>query len=150
MTCPKAQLREQVPARRADLGRRVPTVDDDQLAPVPLALVRQLSAELAPAAAGDGTGETPVADHTCHVQVLDYDHVVLADQAGAGAVQKVGPSIADLAVRAGHLRRGPGSVRATLLATRHAPLVAGQPAGIPFQVPRVGNPLPIADDREVP
>ena len=59
----QAQLREQVPARRAGLGRRVPAVDHDQVAAVPLAFVLKLAAELAPAAVGDGPGQVPVADH---------------------------------------------------------------------------------------
>src|SRR5436190_16825502 len=58
----QAQLREQVPARAAGLGGRVPAVDDDQLASVPLALVLELPAELAPAAVGDRAGKPTVAD----------------------------------------------------------------------------------------
>src|SRR2546430_15581346 len=58
----QAQVRQPVSARRAGLGRWVPAVDDDQAAAVPLALVLQLAAEFAPAAAGDGAGEVMVAD----------------------------------------------------------------------------------------
>src|SRR5260370_28074240 len=82
----QAQLREQVPARRAGLGRRVPAVDYHQAAPVPLALVLQLAAELAPPAVGDGAGQVPVADHAGHVEVFDDDGVGRADQAGASLV----------------------------------------------------------------
>src|SRR6516162_11628205 len=57
----QAQVREQVPACRAGLGRGVPPVDDDQAAAVPLALVLQLSAELAPPAVGDRACQVPVA-----------------------------------------------------------------------------------------
>src|SRR6185437_3243868 len=42
----KGEFFEQVPARRAGLGRRVPAVDHYQGAPVPLALVLKLAAEL--------------------------------------------------------------------------------------------------------
>ena len=59
----KAQLREQVPARRAGLGGRVPAVDHDQVPAVPLALVLKLAAELAPPAVADRAGQPPVADH---------------------------------------------------------------------------------------
>ena len=75
------------------------------------ALVFQLAAELTPAAVGDDAGQVPVADHVAYGQVLDHDHVVAADQAGAGAVHKVAPGVADLAVRAGDLRLGLGQVR---------------------------------------
>src|SRR6516225_11353941 len=58
----QAQLCQPVPAPRAGLRAGVPAVDDDQAAAVPGALVRQLAAELAPAAAGDRAGQMPVAD----------------------------------------------------------------------------------------
>ena len=88
----KAQDREQVPARRAGLGRGVPAVDDDQAAAVPSALVFQLAAELAPPAVRDCAGEVPVADHAGDVEVFDHDQVGASDQAGAGAVQEVRPA----------------------------------------------------------
>ena len=56
----QAQLRKQVPARRAGLGGGVPAVDHDQHAPGALALVLKLAAELAPAAIGDRAGQPPV------------------------------------------------------------------------------------------
>ena len=88
----ETQLREQVPARRAGLRAGIPPVDHDQLPPVPLALVLELAAELAPAA---------VRDH--------------AGLSGSG----------------------------------HAPLVAGQVAGLAFQVPRIGDPLTVRCHSEV-
>src|SRR5437016_11117509 len=54
---------EQVPARRARLGGRVPAVDHDQLASGAFALVLQLASELAPAAVGDRAGQPAIADH---------------------------------------------------------------------------------------
>ena len=139
----QAQLREQVPARRAGLARRVPPADHDQFPAVPLALVLKLAAELAPAAVADGAGQMPVADHAGDVEVLDHDHVRRADQTGAGAVQEVPPGIADLAVGTGHLRRGLGPVSRPLPAAGQAPLVPGQVAGLARQVPRVGDLLPV-------
>src|SRR5215469_8182215 len=59
----KAQPGEQVAARRAGPRAWVPVVDDDQLTPVPLALVGELAAELAPAAVRDGPGQMPVFRH---------------------------------------------------------------------------------------
>ena len=90
----KAQLREQVPARRAGLAGRVPAVGHDQLTAVPLALVRELAAELAPPAVRDRAGQPPVADHVLDGEVLDHDGIRRADQAGAGLVQKVLPGAA--------------------------------------------------------
>src|ERR671936_793223 len=91
----------------------------------------------------------PVADHADHVEVFDHDHVVLADQPGAGPVQEVGPRVADLPVGAGHLGGGLGPVSGPFLAAGYPPLVAGQPAGLALQVPRVGDPLPVTGHREV-
>src|SRR5580700_2049678 len=107
----QAQRREQVPARRAGLGRGEPPVDHHQVPAVPLALVAELVAELTPPAVADRAGQPPIADHAGDVQVLDHDDVVLADQAGAGPVQVVPARVADLAVGAGHLHRGLGPVR---------------------------------------
>ena len=69
----QAQLRKQVPACRAGLGRRVPAVNHDQAAAVPLTLVRKLPAELALAAVGDYPGQMPVADHAADIEIFDHD-----------------------------------------------------------------------------
>src|SRR6185437_5677946 len=139
----QGQPGEQVPARRAGLGGRVPAVDHDEFVSGTLALVLQLAAELAPAAVGDRAGQAAVADHAGHVQVLDHDDVVLPHQAGAGAVQEVAPGAADLAVGAGDLGRRLGPVSGAFLAAGQVPLVAGQVAGLAVQVPRVGDLLPV-------
>jgi hypothetical protein len=131
----QAQLRQQVPARRARLRAGIPAADHDQLAAVPLALIGQLAAELTPAAVRDGAGQVPIADHAGHVQVLDHDHVVLADQAGAGAVQEVRPGVADLAVGAGDLESRLGPVGRALLAPGQPPLVTSQVPSLAVQVP---------------
>jgi hypothetical protein len=87
----QAQDREQAPARRAGLRRRVPAVDDDQVAAVPFALVLKLTAELTPAAVRDGAGEMTVADHVADREVFDRDEIGGTDQVGTGAVQEVPP-----------------------------------------------------------
>src|SRR6185503_6732665 len=143
------QLREQVPARRAGLGRRVPAVDDYQSAAVPLALVRQLAAELTPAAVRDRAGQMSAADHAADVEVFDHDEIGRADQAGAGPVQEVPPRVTDLAVGTGDPCDGLGPVGRPLLAPGQAPLVAGQAAGLALQVPRVGDPLPVTGHGEI-
>ena len=138
----QTQFREQVPARRAGLRTRIPAVDYNQFAPVAFALVLKLAAELAPAAGADRAGQLPVAHHPGHVQVFDYDHVVLADEAGAGTVQEIGPRVADLAMGAGDFGRGLGPVGRSFPAAGRAPLVAGQPASLALQVARVGDLFP--------
>src|SRR5215469_12458359 len=110
VSCGKAQFREQVPARPAGLAGRVPAAGHDQCPTVPLALVLNLAAELAPSAAGDRAGQRPVSHHVPDCEILNDDHVVLADQPGAGAVQEVLPGVADLPLGAGYLRLGLGPV----------------------------------------
>src|SRR5690242_19725824 len=128
----QAQFHEQVPARRAGPGTWIPAVDHDQIAPGALAFVLKLAAELAPATVRDDAGKVPVADHVPDGKILDHDHVVAADQAGAGTVQEITPGVAYLAVCPGDLRPGFGTVRRALLAARQAPLVAGQVRRFPL------------------
>src|SRR5947207_15295884 len=134
------QFREQGPARRAGLGTRVPAVDHDQAAPGALALAAELAAELAPAAVRDGPCELAVADHVLDGKVLDHDHVVVADQAGAGTMQEITPGGGDHAVGPGDLRPSLGTVRRAFPTPGQAPLVTGQVPGLALQVPRVGDP----------
>ena len=103
------------------------------------ALYSIMAPEGAPPAVRDRLGQRAVADHVLHGQVLDRDHVMVADQAGAGLVEEIGAGGADLAVRPGDLGLGLGPVRGPALAAGQAPLVAGQvpfPAG---QAARVGD-----------
>ena len=131
------EFREQVPARRAGLGRRVPAVDHDHVPPRPGRLVLQHPPESTPPAVGDGLGERMVADHAGDVQVFDHDHVVVADQAGGGAVQEIGAGGADFPVYAGHLGPGFGLVRGLLLAASQPPLVAAEVTFPPGHAPAV-------------
>src|SRR5690606_8432337 len=145
----KAQLGEQVPARRARLARGVPPVDHDQAAAVLRCLVLQLAAELPPTGVEDRARQVPVADHATHVEVFDHDHVVVADQPGCGLVQEVRTRLADFGVCAGDLHPGFGPVVRPALFAGHAPLVAGQVPGLALQVARVRDLLAGGQDREV-
>src|SRR5207344_1829160 len=100
---PRAQAKvfEQVPARRACLGRRVPPLDHDKVTAIPLALVLKLTAQFSPTAVRDRAGQPTAPDHTGYAQVLDDDDVRRADQADADTVQEVPAGIADLAVATG-------------------------------------------------
>src|SRR2546430_10362744 len=112
----QAQLREQVPARRAGPGTWVPAADHDQVAPGALAFAGELVAEFAPAAVRDGLCELAVADHVLDGKIFDHDHVVVADRTGAGTVQEITPGVADLAVGPGDLRPGLSPVGGAALA----------------------------------
>jgi hypothetical protein len=144
----RAQGCEQVPAGRACLAGRVPPVDHDQVPSGRGCLVGDLAAELAPPAVRDRRGERPVADHVLHGQVLDHDDVMVADQAGGGAVQEIGPAGTDLPVGAGDLRPGLGAVRGAFAAAGEPALVPGQVPRPACQPPRVRDLLPVAGDGE--
>ena len=104
-------------------SRRVPAPGHHQAPPGPLALVLQLPATH-PTRITDRLGQAPVLDHSCDVQVLNGDHIMVADQVRAGAVQKIRPGVADLAVRTGDLRFRLGPVVRALLTAGHPALVA--------------------------
>ncbi len=122
----QTQLGEQAPARRARLRAGIGAVDHDQLAAVPLALERQLAAELTPAAVRDRAGQMPVAEHAADIEVFDHNEIGRAHPGGAGPVQQNPPRVEDLAVGAGDLGRGLDPVRRPFLAAGQAPLAAGQ------------------------
>jgi len=131
----QAQFCEQVPARRAGFRAGIPAVHGDNGPAVPLRLVLQHGPELRPASAGDRAGQPPVADHAGHVQVLDRDHVVLADQARTGLVQEVPPLIS-------HPGMHPGDLDDPLCAVRRPALAPGEPALPPLQLPLMPLPVP--------
>ncbi|MCP2344778.1 hypothetical protein HD595_000900 [Nonomuraea roseoviolacea subsp. carminata] len=140
---------KQVPAGRAGLGAGQPAVDHDQVTPVPGRLVGEHAAEGAPSAVGDGLGQCAVADHVGHGQVLDHDHVVVADQPRAGLVQEVRAGRAYLPVGAGDLGLRLAVVARPLDLACSAALVAGQVALPLGQMARVGDLVAVGGDGEV-
>src|SRR6476660_3410587 len=66
----QAQVGEEIPARRACLGRRVPPVDDDHTPPVPGRLVLEHGPESTPPAVRDRLRQPAVADHVLHGEIL--------------------------------------------------------------------------------
>ena len=114
------------PHDRAGLADGVPAVDRDHVPPGLAALYSIMRAEGAPPAIGDGLSQGAVADHVRHGEVFDRDHVMVADQAGAGLVEEVGAGGADLPVGAGDFRFGLRAVGGPVLAAGHAPLVPGE------------------------
>ena len=127
---------------------RDPAVDDDQATTIPLALVRKLAAELAPCSPrwhGRDAGCGPCsAIGRSSITITSFSRTT-GCWPGAGSPARV----VDLAVGAGDLGGGLGPVSRSVLAAGHPPLVAGQPAGLALQVPRVGDLLPVAGHHEV-
>src|SRR6266568_557786 len=125
----QAQVDQEMPARRARPGRGVPPAGRDHAPPVSGGLVLDHGPEGAPPAVTDRLSQRAVADHVLHGEVFQDDHVVAADQAGAGLVEEVGAGGADFPVGPGDLGPGLGAVRGPLLAAGHAPLAAGSGSG---------------------
>lgn len=80
-----------------------PAVDDDEVTPVPGALVLQHGAQFRPRSVGDGARERAVLQHIADGQVLDHDRLVLADESSGELVEKVVPAIGDPCMDPGHL-----------------------------------------------
>jgi hypothetical protein len=144
----QAQLGFRRTASRADLRAGEPAVRHDQPHPGPLGFVAELAADLRPAGPGDVPGQPLVAQHPGHVQVLDHDHVVLADQPGGELVGVVAAQVRHPGVDP--IGAGPGlapPVRRRLTgapvraaAARHPPLRAAQPPQLTVQAAAVRDP----------
>ncbi len=99
-------------------GRRIEAVNAFDMAAQKLSLVDQLSGELAPAGILDALGQTVIANHTLHVQILDFDVPVRTDQAMTQLVQKFCPMVAYLLVGFGQPQPGLVPVLTALLFPR--------------------------------
>jgi hypothetical protein len=132
----------QVTARRAGLARWQPTVDDDQIAPIPGALVLQHPAQLAPGRVADRPGKRVVGGHASHVQVLDHDRLVFADESSRQLVQMIAASVGDAGVDAGNPQTGPATVVGPLLSAGQDPLRLGESLEVPEPVAWVRDLLP--------
>ena len=69
---------------------------------MPLRLVGELPMQLAHRRVCQAAGQAAILHHALHVQILDTDHLVLANQRRGPFVREVGPSISDLTVELGH------------------------------------------------
>ena len=69
-----------MPTGATRLAGRVPAINLDQAAPIPLGLVFQLPHELAPTHISDGLGKGGMLHHVLDCQTLDHDRLVLTDE----------------------------------------------------------------------
>jgi len=118
-----------VSAGRADLGRRVETVDHDQRSPVPGTLVLQLGKQFGPCGVRDRTSQSVVAEHVAHRQILDHDHAVngryvFANESSGQLVQMIPAPVGDPRMYTGDLHPRLVPVLRTLLLARQFPLMA--------------------------
>src|SRR2546427_253136 len=78
---------------RAGLTGRIPPINLDHRAPVPLRLVFELAHKFAPAHVGNHLGERGMGHHVLDREALDHDRLVLTDQASRKLVLMVSASI---------------------------------------------------------
>ncbi len=71
---------EDMPTLETAFGRRVPLVNLDQVASIPLRFVGELGHELRPAYVRDGLGKLGVLHHVLDCQRLHADRLVFTDQ----------------------------------------------------------------------
>src|SRR5260370_6478140 len=106
---------QEMPTLEAALGRRVPLVNLDQVASIPLRFVGELPDELRPAHVRDGLGQLGVLHHVLDCQRLHADRLVFTDQACGELVQEVTAAISDAGMDTSHVLSGPGSVLRALV-----------------------------------
>ena len=99
----KRQSFDDVSTSGTCLAARKEAVDFDQLPAVPCALVRKKGQEHAPSCVRDHSGEAVVADHPGDVQILDYDHLVFANESSAKFLQLVAATVGHLDVEPSEL-----------------------------------------------
>ena len=113
-----------VPAGRAELRGRLPATDLDDPAPVLGGLVLQQPDQGRPSGVVDALGQ-PGTSKSGHAQLLDGNHLVLADQPKGELVVVIGPPVANLAVGDRDPHPGLGAVGGSFLLPGQAALGAG-------------------------
>lgn len=147
----------------------IPAVDDDQLTAVPIALVFEHGAELAPRGVRDAPVQStfrglPVvqvcarlvgvgtwfdaAAHALHVQVLDADGLVLAHQFRGQLVQEVAALVPDLRVDSRDLEPRLAIIAASSLFSGQFPLRPAQSVELPLPITGIVDLGAVAQDGE--
>jgi hypothetical protein len=80
------QALDDVSTSGACLTTGIEAIDLDQLSTVPHTFVRKESQEHAPSGVRDYSGEAVVAYHSSDVQILDYDHLIFANESSGNLV----------------------------------------------------------------
>lgn len=137
-----------VPARRTPLGRREEAVGNADFFSIPACLVFKHPAKLAEAGACDVLGELPVSDHPAHVQILDGDHIELADESRRELIERVLTAVRDVRLMSRHLHLLRPPAVASLDATGENPLQLSELDRVLRRVSRVGDSFPRTQRRQ--
>lgn len=130
---------DDVAASGACFAARVESIYLYEFSTIPGALVREEGQKHVPSGVRDNSGEAVVADHPGDVQILDYDHLVLANESSGKLVHLVAATVGHLGVETSELDASFVPVAASFLfagkRTGEAPL-ALHLSGV---VPKVGD-----------
>lgn len=117
-------------------------VDLEQSAPVPGTLVLQERDQHPPRSVRNNASETVVFEHPRHIQILDNDHLIFANESSRKLVEMVSPSIGNTGVK-------PSKLLSCLVPVSGSFLFAGKPTRkyafatcLSLIVPRIGDFLP--------
>ena len=113
-------------AYRTKLAGWEEAVYRDHLLPIPRRLVLQLPPELTPRCVCDGLGQSVVSDHVFRGQILNADHVVLADDFRGHLVEHILPLVGDVLMQPCHLKPSLFPAVALLCFSGELPLEAPQ------------------------
>src|SRR5712692_4652776 len=100
---------------KAAFGGRIPLVDFDKMASIPLGFVFQLGHELTPTDITDRFTQLMILDHVLHRKVLDTDRLVLTNQTCRELVREIMAAVSDASMDLGDFLPSLFSVPTTLL-----------------------------------
>lgn len=92
------QLIDDMPAVSTALRARKPTVDLDQVAPIPCGFIGQLPDQFPPTRIANRASQLMVSHHILHCQVLNRDGLVFSHQSSRQLMQKILSSVRDRSV----------------------------------------------------
>jgi len=98
------------------LSRWLKTVDNFEFASAPGALVSEHAPEFSEAGVSNRAGQTPIAHHAAHIEVLDCDRTEPANQISGSLIEKVLARISDSGVEPCHFEPLPCASPAPVLA----------------------------------
>jgi len=132
-----------MPAYRADLGTREPAINRHQFPAIPAALVIKHISQLVPGSIRDGSGQLVVLEHAAHVQILDYDRLVFADESSGEFMQVVGSLVGDSRVYSSNFPSRLDPISRTSSFSGKSSLCEGEAFSVSGFVLRVGDFLSI-------
>ena len=148
LTHAERQVFQDVTADVASLARRKESINLLQRLPVAVALVGQHRVEHAERSVRETSGETVVANHTAHVQILDTDRIEPANEVGRDLVHMVRSGIGNVSVNLGNMQAGTLTTPTALDSPCEHALRSCQLSLPLFTVAHVRNPLTIREGGE--